>query len=68
MSENAVSGWDVLDSAHRALRSAALGMAPDDGERPTPCDQWTVTQVLQHGADGIAALLHYLGRRPDWTG
>jgi uncharacterized protein (TIGR03086 family) len=50
MSENAVTGWDVLDSAHRALRSAALGMAPDDGERPTPCEQWTVTQVLQHAA------------------
>jgi len=50
MSENAVTGWDVLDSAHRALRSAALAMAPDDGERPTPCEQWTVTQVLQHAA------------------
>ena len=50
MSENAVTGWDVLDSAHRALRSAALGMAPDDAERPTPCEQWTVTQVLQHAA------------------
>jgi uncharacterized protein (TIGR03086 family) len=50
MSENAVTGWDVLDSAHRALRSAALGMTPDDGERPTPCEQWTVTQVLQHAA------------------
>ncbi len=51
MSENAVTGWDVLDSAHRALRSAALGMAPGDGERPTPCKQWTVTQVLQHAAE-----------------
>ena len=50
MSENAVTGWDVLDSAHRALRSVALGMAPDDGERPTPCERWTVTQVLQHAA------------------
>jgi uncharacterized protein (TIGR03086 family) len=50
MNENAVTGWDVLDSAHRALRSVALGMASDDGERPTPCERWTVTQVLQHAA------------------
>ena len=50
MSENAVTGWDVLDTAHRALRSAARGIASDDRDRPTPCAQWTVTQVLQHAA------------------
>jgi uncharacterized protein (TIGR03086 family) len=45
-----VTSWDVLDSAHRALRSAVAGVGPQDWERPTPCDEWTVTQVLQHAA------------------
>jgi uncharacterized protein (TIGR03086 family) len=50
MSDNDVTGWDVLDSAHRALRSTVAGVGPQDWERPTPCDEWTVTQVLQHAA------------------
>ncbi len=55
MSENMLTGWDVLDSACRALRSAAQRIKPGDGDRPTPCEQWTVTQVLQHAAgDQIA--------------
>jgi Mycothiol maleylpyruvate isomerase N-terminal domain len=27
-----------------------LGVADNDWDRPTPCDQWNVTQVLQHAA------------------
>ncbi len=50
MSQNEATGWDVLDSAHRALRSAVAGAGPADWGRPTPCDEWTVTQVLQHAA------------------
>jgi uncharacterized protein (TIGR03086 family) len=43
------TGWDLLDTARAALRRVAAGLADDDG-RPTPCADWTVTQVLQHAA------------------
>jgi uncharacterized protein (TIGR03086 family) len=50
MSEDNVTGWDVLDAAYQALRLAAQGIGPEDGDRPTPCGQWSVIQVLQHAA------------------
>lgn len=40
--------WPVLDQAHAALRSAIEGV--EDWSAPTPCEDWTVTQVLQHAA------------------
>jgi uncharacterized protein (TIGR03086 family) len=43
------TGWDLLDTARAALRDVAFGLADDD-PRPTPCAEWTVTQVLQHAA------------------
>ncbi|MFC4945928.1 TIGR03086 family metal-binding protein [Pseudonocardia sp. GCM10023141] len=52
--------WTVLDQAHDALRTAVQGV-PDDGwALPTPCSNWTVTQVLQHAAGdqhGFAAAI-----------
>jgi uncharacterized protein (TIGR03086 family) len=55
MSETLPTGWDVLDAAYQALRSTVQRFNPGDGDRPTPCGQWTVTQVLQHAAgDQIA--------------
>ena len=42
--------WTVLDRAHAALREAAAGLTSADLGRPTPCEQWTVAQVLQHAA------------------
>jgi uncharacterized protein (TIGR03086 family) len=42
--------WDVLTSAHEALRSVVRDLTPEDGSRPTPCSQWNVTQVVQHAA------------------
>ncbi|MCX4982527.1 TIGR03086 family metal-binding protein [Streptomyces sp. NBC_00572] len=44
------SKWDLLDQAHAALRSVVDGIPADGGDRPTPCDQWNVSQVLQHAA------------------
>ncbi len=41
------TGWDLLDTARAALRDVAAGLADDD-PRPTPCAEWTVTQVIQH--------------------
>jgi uncharacterized protein (TIGR03086 family) len=41
---------DMLNEAHQALHTTAAGVADADWDRPTPCDEWTVTQVLQHAA------------------
>jgi uncharacterized protein (TIGR03086 family) len=52
--------WTVLQRSHVALRTA-IGGVPDGGwTAPTPCEAWTVTQVLQHAAgdqQGYAAVL-----------
>ena len=50
VSDNGTMDRDLLDRSHQALRSAVLGVAPQDWRLPTPCDQWNVTQVLQHAA------------------
>ncbi|MFC8125138.1 TIGR03086 family metal-binding protein [Streptomyces sp. NPDC057302] len=42
--------WPILDSAHAALRTAVHGVPEGDWDRPTPCAEWNVTQVLQHAA------------------
>jgi uncharacterized protein (TIGR03086 family) len=43
-----VTRWTVLDDAHEALRSVVSWIGNSDWQRPTPCDQWNVTQVFQH--------------------
>ncbi|MFH8488851.1 TIGR03086 family metal-binding protein [Streptomyces longisporoflavus] len=51
MSEHGTkAAWPLLDSAHAALRTAVLGVPDGHWERPTPCAEWNVTQVLQHAA------------------
>jgi uncharacterized protein (TIGR03086 family) len=42
--------WTILDSAHQALRTAVAGVDESSWDVATPCEQWTVTQVLQHAA------------------
>lgn len=42
------TAWDVLNEAHRALTAAVAGTADSDWSLRTPCEQWNVTQVLQH--------------------
>ncbi|MEV4122836.1 TIGR03086 family metal-binding protein [Micromonospora sp. NPDC049645] len=56
MSEMAAGQWRiVLDEAHTALRTTAEAIPSDGWDLPTPCDRWTVTQVLQHATgDQIA--------------
>src|SRR4051812_38779716 len=44
------SGWQVLDEAHAALRSAAAGVPHGEWDAAPPCALWSVTQVLQHAA------------------
>ncbi|MFG1885703.1 TIGR03086 family metal-binding protein [Micromonospora sp. NPDC049102] len=49
MDELAAGQWrNVLDQAHSALRTIAEGVPADAWDRSTPCELWTVTQVLQH--------------------
>jgi uncharacterized protein (TIGR03086 family) len=50
MNEQLTSTWAILDEAHHALRTVVAGVGDGDWERPTPCAQWNVTQVLQHAA------------------
>ncbi|MEV0721083.1 TIGR03086 family metal-binding protein, partial [Asanoa sp. NPDC050611] len=45
-----VSGWQLMDEAHRVLRATVAGVAAGDWGRPTPCTEWNATQVLQHAA------------------
>ncbi|MBO3732043.1 TIGR03086 family metal-binding protein [Glycomyces niveus] len=42
--------WPLLAESHDALLNAVKGVGADQWDLPTPCDQWTVTQVLQHAA------------------
>ncbi|MER7367681.1 TIGR03086 family metal-binding protein [Nonomuraea wenchangensis] len=49
MSSN-TSGWDVLDEAHEALRTAVAAVPAGGWDLPTPCTGWNVTAVLQHAA------------------
>jgi uncharacterized protein (TIGR03086 family) len=48
MSEN--TEWTVLNQAHEALRAAVGGVQDGAWGQATPCEKWTVTQVLQHAA------------------
>jgi uncharacterized protein (TIGR03086 family) len=50
MSTDTPTAWTVIDLAHEALRSALAAVGEGDWQRPTPCSEWTVTQVLQHAA------------------
>ena len=46
-----VADWTaLLADSHRALRTVVDGAADAAWDNPTPCDNWTVTQVLQHAA------------------
>jgi uncharacterized protein (TIGR03086 family) len=45
MSENT---WNVITDSLELLRNAAALISDANREAPTPCSEWTVTQVLQH--------------------
>src|SRR5580704_14124142 len=50
MSEITRTGWDVLDEGRAMLRAAVAGVPATGWQRPTPCSEWNVSQVLQHAA------------------
>ncbi|WP_030144483.1 TIGR03086 family metal-binding protein [Glycomyces sp. NRRL B-16210] len=52
--------WNLLNEAHTALLGAVQGVGDAEWDLPTPCEHWTVTQVLQHAAGdqvGFAAAI-----------
>ena len=54
------STWTVLDQAHGALRDVVAAVPSDAWQLSTPCEQWTVAQVLQHAVgdqQGYAATI-----------
>jgi uncharacterized protein (TIGR03086 family) len=50
MAESANSAWPILTASLEILRGAGAGVAASHLGDPTPCSEWTVTQVLQHAA------------------
>jgi uncharacterized protein (TIGR03086 family) len=51
MSENTVTDWRTLVAeAHRALRETVAGVEAQAWVVPTPCENWSLAQVLQHAA------------------
>lgn len=53
--------FDVLTTALDALRGVADGVAADQLDKPTPCAEWTVGQVLMHAAGDQRAWAATLG-------
>ncbi|WP_113702212.1 TIGR03086 family metal-binding protein [Nonomuraea lactucae] len=64
MSEIIITGWDLLDFSHQALREAVRGVPADGWGSPTPCEQWNVTQVLQHAAGDQVGYASFLTGEP----
>ena len=51
MHDRTMIDWKaLLSDSHGALRAAVSGVPADGWDRPTPCELWTVTQVVQHAA------------------
>jgi uncharacterized protein (TIGR03086 family) len=53
--------WNVITESLDLLRAAAAAVSNTDRAAPTPCAQWTVTQVLQHAAGDQLAWAAVLG-------
>ncbi|WP_432926434.1 TIGR03086 family metal-binding protein [Microbispora sp. CA-135349] len=56
MNETTTASWrTLLTQAHDALRDAVAGLEAEAWDAATPCEKWSVTQVLQHATgDQIA--------------
>ncbi|MFC6011810.1 TIGR03086 family metal-binding protein [Nocardia lasii] len=52
---------DVLATSYRALNEVVAGIGDDQWNLPTPCAEWTVTQVVQHAAGDQLAYAAALG-------
>lgn len=54
------TGFAALDASHDALRTVTGTLADGDLNRPTPCSQWSVAQVLRHAAGDQLAYAAFL--------
>ena len=54
----------VLTEAHARLRDVVANVPADGWDRPTPCERWTVAQVVQHAAGDQVAYAAALGAGP----
>ncbi|PXX68787.1 uncharacterized protein (TIGR03086 family) [Nocardia tenerifensis] len=52
---------DVVAESYRALANVVAGVRDDQWQLPTPCSEWTVTQVVQHAAGDQLAFAAALG-------
>lgn len=55
---------DVVATSYQALSDVVAGIADDQWNLPTPCADWTVTQVIQHAAGDQLAYAAALGVGP----
>ena len=71
-----VQSWNVITESLDLLEAAAESITEANRQAPTPCAQWTVTQVLQHAAGDQLAWAAAIGvgtgpsgepLRPLWT-
>ncbi len=54
--------WNVITDSLGLLRDAAGLITDANRDAPTPCSEWTVTQVLQHAAgDQLAPRRNFCG-------
>jgi uncharacterized protein (TIGR03086 family) len=51
----------LLDQSLAALRTVVAAVGDDDWQRPTPCEAWNVTQVLQHATGDQVAWAAIVG-------
>jgi uncharacterized protein (TIGR03086 family) len=56
-----ITMWTVITEALDMLRAAGAAVTPAQLGAPTPCTEWTVTQVLQHAAGDQLAWAAALG-------
>ncbi|WP_036504959.1 MULTISPECIES: TIGR03086 family metal-binding protein [Nocardia] len=52
---------EVVADSYRALADVVAGIGAAQWDLPTPCSQWTVTQVVQHAAGDQLAFAAALG-------
>ena len=53
--------WNVMTESLELLQTAAMMISDTNTKAPTPCADWTVTQVLQHAAGDQLAWSAALG-------
>ncbi|SOD71003.1 uncharacterized protein (TIGR03086 family) [Jatrophihabitans sp. GAS493] len=69
MTEASPALWAVLNGSFSALRSVVEEVEPDAWPSPSPCNQWSARQVLEHAAGdqlAWAATVAGAGPLPDY--